>query len=332
MPGTDPETAFLELRNSIKVTPVRNSELVKISVFANTPTQAAERANAVARQFETFQNQAAREWNDKALADLEKQIDEQSQAVQTALLQERKKAFEEDIANTTALFRKSLKESLALTEQNLAAEERLGGAPLDKYRQARDEYAKQKRRLQAVEQKFSTERQKLIDLEPAVTLWEPAEARPALPRPSAAAIAAGSVSGLLVGLLLTFLPRPGILSGVLGFLLFLAGAMPWIARVSAPATPPAPASTPTPVPAKPARISVGGDVKSPQLLEYAPDLTVMRAINAAGGLSEYADRKKVRLLRSGTATILDLNAIRADPSKDVPLQPGDSIEVPQSFW
>ncbi len=97
--------------------------------------------------------------------------------------------------------------------------------------------------------------------------------------------------------------------------------LPQPARVSAPALNP-----------KPARISVGGDVKSPQLLDYAPDLTVMRAINAAGGFNEYADRSKVSLVRNGRTLVINAKEILKDPSKDLPLEPGDGIEVPQSFW
>jgi polysaccharide biosynthesis/export protein VpsN len=55
-------------------------------------------------------------------------------------------------------------------------------------------------------------------------------------------------------------------------------------------------------------------------------------INAGGGFTEYANRKKVRLLRDGKVTVVDVTAIIGDPAKDIPLKPGDSIEVPQSFW
>ncbi len=79
-------------------------------------------------------------------------------------------------------------------------------------------------------------------------------------------------------------------------------------------------------------VDVGGDVKSPQRVAYTPDLTVLGAITAAGGFTEYADQNKVRLLRDGRVTMLSIKEVRKDPSKDVPLKPGDKIEVPQSFW
>ena len=79
-------------------------------------------------------------------------------------------------------------------------------------------------------------------------------------------------------------------------------------------------------------VNVGGDVKSPRRVEFTPDLTVLSAITACGGFTEYANQKKVRLLRDGKVTIVDVTEIRKDPSKDPRLKPGDSIEVPQSFW
>lgn len=79
-------------------------------------------------------------------------------------------------------------------------------------------------------------------------------------------------------------------------------------------------------------VNVGGDVRSPRRVEYTPDLTILSAINACGGFTEYADQKKVRLLRDGTVSIHNIKEVRSDPTKDVKLKPGDSIEVPQSFW
>ncbi len=79
-------------------------------------------------------------------------------------------------------------------------------------------------------------------------------------------------------------------------------------------------------------VNVGGDVKAPRRVEYTPDLTVLGAINAAGGFTEYADQSKVRLLRGGQVTIINVKDVRRDPSKDLKLRPGDTIEVPQTWW
>lgn len=79
-------------------------------------------------------------------------------------------------------------------------------------------------------------------------------------------------------------------------------------------------------------VNVSGDVRQPRRVEYTTDLTVLGAISAAGGFTEYADQRKVRLLRGGQARIIDIKAVRSNPSIDVQLLPGDQIEVPQSFW
>ena len=79
-------------------------------------------------------------------------------------------------------------------------------------------------------------------------------------------------------------------------------------------------------------MNVGGDVKSPRRVEFTADLTVLGAINAAGGFTEFADQAKVRLLRDGRASAINIKEIRKDPSKDPRLKPGDTIEVPKSFW
>ena len=79
-------------------------------------------------------------------------------------------------------------------------------------------------------------------------------------------------------------------------------------------------------------VNVGGEVKSPERVPYTADLTVLASINAAGGFTPYADQRRVRLLRGTQVTVVDVKKIRANPSLDLPLQPGDKIEVPQSLF
>lgn len=79
-------------------------------------------------------------------------------------------------------------------------------------------------------------------------------------------------------------------------------------------------------------VNVSGDVRQPRRVEYTSDLTVLGAISAAGGFTDFADQRKVRLIRGGRAQLIDIKAVRANPSLDIILLPGDQIEVPQSFW
>lgn len=79
-------------------------------------------------------------------------------------------------------------------------------------------------------------------------------------------------------------------------------------------------------------VDVGGDVRAPQRVAFTPDLTVLGAITASGGFTEYANQSKVRLLRDNQVTMIDIKEVRRDPSRDLKLRPGDKIEVPRSFW
>jgi protein involved in polysaccharide export with SLBB domain len=76
-------------------------------------------------------------------------------------------------------------------------------------------------------------------------------------------------------------------------------------------------------------INIGGAVKTPEKIAYKPDLTVLASIDAAGGFSSSADQEKVRLVRADEVMIIDTKKIRANPSLDIPLEPGDHIEVPR---
>ena len=79
-------------------------------------------------------------------------------------------------------------------------------------------------------------------------------------------------------------------------------------------------------------VDVGGDVRAPQRVPFTPDLTVLGAITASGGFTEYANQSQVKLLRDGKVTVINIKEVRKDPTKDIKLKPGDKIEVPQSFW
>ncbi len=86
------------------------------------------------------------------------------------------------------------------------------------------------------------------------------------------------------------------------------------------------------VPSQARFVNVGGEVRLPQRVPYTPDLTVVSAISAAGGLTEYASQSRIRVVRDTDVVVLDLRKIRKNPGLDIPLEPGDSIEVMRSFF
>jgi protein involved in polysaccharide export with SLBB domain len=75
---------------------------------------------------------------------------------------------------------------------------------------------------------------------------------------------------------------------------------------------------------------VDGEVNIKGQKEYTPGMTLAKAIAVAGGFTDFAKKSKVRLTRgSQTKVINGQNAIE-DPSKDLPIYPGDKIYVPRS--
>ena len=79
-------------------------------------------------------------------------------------------------------------------------------------------------------------------------------------------------------------------------------------------------------------VNVGGAVRNPQRVSFTEDMTLLASINAAGGFNDFADQKRVRVLRGNEVKVYDVRQSRRDPSLDVKLQPGDRVEVPQTFF
>jgi len=79
-------------------------------------------------------------------------------------------------------------------------------------------------------------------------------------------------------------------------------------------------------------VNVGGAVRNPTRVPFTEDMTLLTAINAAGGFNDFADQGHVRLLRGSNVQVVNVKRIRSDPAKDIALQPGDKVEVPQSLF
>jgi protein involved in polysaccharide export with SLBB domain len=77
---------------------------------------------------------------------------------------------------------------------------------------------------------------------------------------------------------------------------------------------------------------VGGEVKQSNRYLYTQATTVTKAIQSAGDFTEFANKKKVKLIRAD-GSIFIINCIKAleDPSLDLPVYPGDKISVPRHW-
>jgi protein involved in polysaccharide export with SLBB domain len=77
-------------------------------------------------------------------------------------------------------------------------------------------------------------------------------------------------------------------------------------------------------------VTVGGEVKSGgREVALRDGMTLYQAIMAAGGFTEFADTKRVKLIRSGGETIVDMKKTGARGAASMLLKDGDVIHVPQ---
>jgi polysaccharide export outer membrane protein len=73
---------------------------------------------------------------------------------------------------------------------------------------------------------------------------------------------------------------------------------------------------------------VRGEVKQPSRLIYVGSITVTKAITSAGDFTDFANRKKIILIRTnGQRFKLNADAILNGEAPDPPVYPGDQIEV-----
>ena len=77
-------------------------------------------------------------------------------------------------------------------------------------------------------------------------------------------------------------------------------------------------------------VYVGGEVTRPGRIIWTPDLTVSKAVQAAGGFTLYAKESKVNLVREQKAYDINITLAQKNPEQDVRLMPGDSVQVPRS--
>jgi protein involved in polysaccharide export with SLBB domain len=73
---------------------------------------------------------------------------------------------------------------------------------------------------------------------------------------------------------------------------------------------------------------VSGEVKLPGEKEHTGQITAMRAIATAGDFTDFAKKSKIEVIRSNGEKV-QVNGTKAlkDPSKDVPVYPGDRVHV-----
>jgi protein involved in polysaccharide export with SLBB domain len=75
---------------------------------------------------------------------------------------------------------------------------------------------------------------------------------------------------------------------------------------------------------------VSGEVKMPGVFPWRGQETVLRGISTAGGLTDWAKKRKLQLVRAdGQQYIINFSDAEEDAKKDLPIFPGDYIYVPR---
>jgi polysaccharide export outer membrane protein len=84
------------------------------------------------------------------------------------------------------------------------------------------------------------------------------------------------------------------------------------------------------------RVEVLGEVQRSGSYKFEPNMTMLRAISVAGGFNQIANREKVMLRRHANgktrAVVINVQDIMDNMISDIPLQAGDSINVPQRVF
>lgn len=84
------------------------------------------------------------------------------------------------------------------------------------------------------------------------------------------------------------------------------------------------------------QVKVTGQVKTPQALPYHEGMTVLDAVLAAGGLTDFAAGNRAKVVRTvdGKQQQIEVRLNKlldgGDMSQNIPLRPGDVLLVPQS--
>lgn len=75
-----------------------------------------------------------------------------------------------------------------------------------------------------------------------------------------------------------------------------------------------------------------GEVNRPQEYALSRRITLLQAIAAAGGYTEYADKKDVVITRRGKVIQVNAKDLEKHPERDIQIEAGDRIKIDRSFY
>jgi polysaccharide export outer membrane protein len=78
---------------------------------------------------------------------------------------------------------------------------------------------------------------------------------------------------------------------------------------------------------------VGGQVRMPNKYVYVSGISLLKAIDSAGGFTDFAQKKTVSVTRSnGRIETVNCEKALKNPKLDIPIYPKDKIHVPMRVW
>lgn len=77
---------------------------------------------------------------------------------------------------------------------------------------------------------------------------------------------------------------------------------------------------------------VEGEVRNPQEYPLVRRITLLQAIAAASGYTEYANKKNVTITRDGQVIKVNAKELEENPEWDIPVEAGDRIKVHRSIF
>jgi polysaccharide export outer membrane protein len=77
---------------------------------------------------------------------------------------------------------------------------------------------------------------------------------------------------------------------------------------------------------------IRGEVRSSGRYLWSSDMTILKAITTAGGFTDFANPRDVRVDRRGQLIKVNCSLAYSDPKYDIPILPSDSVTVPRSIF
>ena len=77
---------------------------------------------------------------------------------------------------------------------------------------------------------------------------------------------------------------------------------------------------------------IRGEVRNSGRYLWSSDMTILKAITTAGGFTDFANPRDVRVDRRGQLIKVNCSLAYSDPKYDIPILPSDSVTIPRSIF